>query len=175
VSIVPMELTLINGETCIIDEEDYERVKTYKWTKNTNGYAISYTGTGHQKSKGNPVFIHRILMNLPSSKEDKRVVDHKNGNKLDNRKENLEIVSQMINSQNYRRHNGKRGCIYTRNYTAYPIVAEVSIHKKRYRNYFLEREDAQAWIDQKIEEKKYETLTNVKSSDSCDYSPEGTF
>ncbi len=71
----------------LIDEEDLERVIIHKWRFWKNTF---YTGTY------NPVSIHKFLLNTPADK----VVDHINGNRSDNRKENLRICSQHQNAIN---------------------------------------------------------------------------
>lgn len=78
----------INNEECartMIDLEDVEKVKGYKWAY-SYGYAINYSVS----------FLHRLIMNCP----DDMVVDHINHNKLDNRKENLRICTQQQNMMN---------------------------------------------------------------------------
>ena len=65
----------------LIDTEDLEKVLTRKWRFWKGQY---FTGN-HQ-----PIQIHTWLLN-PSKN---MVVDHINGNKADNRKENLRVVSQ---------------------------------------------------------------------------------
>lgn len=76
----------------IIDDEDYEEVIKHSWSLGC--------GTGYAKCgiNGRTVHLHRFVLGL--SFGDKVVVDHKNGNKLDNRKENLRICSRKQNSQN---------------------------------------------------------------------------
>ena len=76
----------------VIDLEDVERCKTVKWTSNGQGYI-----EGNQKRYK----LHRFIMNYDGPLQ----VDHINRNKLDNRKENLRIVSIFINNQN----NGANG------------------------------------------------------------------
>jgi hypothetical protein len=89
-----------------IDSEDDEKVSQYKWClkkgKNTN-YAIS----GKER-----VFIHRLIMGLQV--EDERVVDHIDGNGLNNRKSNLKVTSHLENCQSWRLVNSTQnhGAVY---------------------------------------------------------------
>lgn len=69
----------------IIDTDDIDRVKNIKWRLNCNGYAINGNGN---------VFLHRKILNC------NEIVDHKNGNRLDNRKANLRIATQSTNQMN---------------------------------------------------------------------------
>jgi len=88
------------GETFLFDIEDYPVIKDYFWNvsipiKNNpkaGGYLVC-------KFKGNKFkTISRLIMNCP----DEMMVDHKNHNKLDNRKENLRICTRSQNMQNRR-------------------------------------------------------------------------
>jgi hypothetical protein len=69
----------------LIDLEDVDKCKTLKWK--------FYNGYGYSKS----IKIHRYLLNIQD--EDIKI-DHINRNKLDNRKENLRVCSQMQNLWN---------------------------------------------------------------------------
>lgn len=84
-----------NGCECgraIIDIDDIDKCKMFKWhlkkSKNTS-YALS---NGNKR-----VFLHQLVMNYYDSQMD---IDHKNRNGLDNRKQNLEIVSHSKNIMN---------------------------------------------------------------------------
>lgn len=81
-------IVLVSGEKCLVDEEDFERLSQYRW-RITDGYARSYINRKH-------VMMHRLLIDVPKGKE----VDHINGNRLDNRKSNLRLVSRSQNSAN---------------------------------------------------------------------------
>jgi hypothetical protein len=82
---------------CRIDSEDLERVSQHNWyaatnrnSKNGNRQYIS-TRIG-----GKTVYLHRFIMNAPKGQD----VDHINHDTLDNRKDNLRIVSPQENNCN---------------------------------------------------------------------------
>lgn len=79
--------------TIKIDDEDYDKVNQFTWTLNPKGYARSNKN----------VFIHHLIIGNRISEN--LVVDHKNHDKLDNRKENIHHVSKSHNTQNSRRKN----------------------------------------------------------------------
>lgn len=87
--------------TIIIDTEDAPKVRKHSWyiqqTKKS-GY-ISVRGyVGRVDGKDLKYLLSRYLLNMNTTTSD--VVDHINGNTLDNRKENLRIISHQANSQN---------------------------------------------------------------------------
>lgn len=95
-----------------IDDDDVERVSKYKWGQNNTSskhttYVFSNTG-------GKKIHLHRFIMGLGDYKDDKRIIDHKDGNTLNNKKENLIICDTLYNSQSFRRHHGNQniGCVY---------------------------------------------------------------
>ena len=89
----------------IIDLDDVERCKDYKWHLTEQGYVAT---TSNKKT----LRLHRFIMITP----DDMHTDHLNRNKLDNRKENLLICTQSENNKNkgvYSKNTlGKRGVSY---------------------------------------------------------------
>jgi hypothetical protein len=97
------EILLSCGKVALIDDDDYERISQYKWHYNKNGYAIRNMRI--DTNVYTAVYMHRFICGL--ERGDKRLVDHKNGNGLDNRKNNLRVCSKTENQQNQRpRHTG---------------------------------------------------------------------
>lgn len=81
------------GEKSIIDSEDVERIKGFCWWVSNTGYLM---GDVHKPKKH--ISIHRLIMNILDRPD--IIIDHKNGNKLDNRKSNLRICTRTENSYN---------------------------------------------------------------------------
>lgn len=90
-----MEL-LLNGDlVTLIDDEDAERVAAYSWkaywTKRGKRYYVTSSGTG-----GKTIYLHRFIMDASKG----NVVDHKNGDSLNNQKHNLRQTTQQNNCFN---------------------------------------------------------------------------
>lgn len=83
------------GIEFLIDKDDEWVLKNFCWHIDGNGYVCT-TCVNKQFSEKVSYLLHRLLTNCP----DDKVVDHINGNKLDNRKSNLRIVTQSQNCMN---------------------------------------------------------------------------
>ena len=83
----------------IADLEDIEKLKYHQWRLGTFGYAL--TGL---PSKGTSRNASHVVLGIDSRKTN-LVVDHINGNTLDNRKCNLRVITQQQNLLNRRQSN----------------------------------------------------------------------
>jgi hypothetical protein len=81
---------LSNGGYAIIDASDASLVGHYWWNRMPKGHARTSSNGGLR------LMMHQLLMRVPEGFE----IDHRNGNKLDNRRENLRIVRRSINALN---------------------------------------------------------------------------
>ena len=81
------KIPLIKGGFAIVDNSTFKKVMRFCWYVDAHGYAVS--NLQPQKK------MHRLIMGFPKSG-----IDHKNGNKLDNRIANLRICSQKENQAN---------------------------------------------------------------------------
>jgi hypothetical protein len=79
----------------LVDDEDFELVSQYKlsvcWGKYNSFYAVAY-----YPPKKNNVQLSRLILGL----NDKRKVDHADGNGLNNQKSNIRYCSDCQNSMN---------------------------------------------------------------------------
>ena len=93
------------------DTEDLDLVRQYTWYISSNGYVVS---SSVRKTIGNLTF-HRLVMN---TSED-LVVDHLDGNKLNNRKSNLRNCTSSDNNYNVTTKNMYRGVTYCKQMNKY--------------------------------------------------------
>ena len=138
----------------LIDDEDYEKFSKHKWRINhcrNNKYCLAHNFIN---GKPNELKLHRFLMGL--EKGDKRMINHKDGNGLNNTRSNLEICNNLYNSQSI---NTKRnfGCIIIEKNRLKKYRATVIINKKIYWKRFYTKEEAQAYLNGLKEIAKIET------------------
>ncbi len=86
-----------------MDDSDFEIVSQFKW------YARTWKGRTYAARSGGSrntrkVSMHRFIMGEPEGMD----VDHKNGDKLDNRRENLRVCTRSQNIQNSRKHSDNK-------------------------------------------------------------------
>lgn len=74
----------------VIDKNNVDVVKNYKWCLDNDGYVVT---TINNKT----IHLHRFLLNCDDTD---KVVDHIDGNPLNNKKSNLRIVTQKENRMN---------------------------------------------------------------------------
>lgn len=96
----------------LVDAEDYEWLIKWRWSANGNGYAVRGKHIGNRKYQ--KIYMHREIAKAEKGEQ----VDHINGDKSDNRKENLRTASHADNSRNIglRKNNtsGYKGVIFDR-------------------------------------------------------------
>jgi hypothetical protein len=83
-----------------IDKADLALVGGIRWAFTSNGYVQGWP----QGRSGGQVLLHRYLLGLQPG--DPRQGDHRNRNRLDNRRSNLRVATPAQNSQNTPRPRG---------------------------------------------------------------------
>jgi hypothetical protein len=110
------EIKLTKGLSAYVSPEDFERVNAFKWSasvesRGTKVYAVRFerdptkkprkyiTADGEEKTRypSKKIRMHRFVMGIPAYENDDRVVDHLDHDGLNNRRENLEIITQEEN------------------------------------------------------------------------------
>ncbi len=76
-----------SAQVALVDDEDYDRIGKFKWFLTTWGYASMTTNKPKQR------YMHQVVL-------EELKVDHRNGDRLDNRKNNLRVCTHQQNNQN---------------------------------------------------------------------------
>lgn len=94
----------------LVDDEDYEYLIQWKWYCNNCGYALRYQKRKqmHKTSKYKSIFMHRIIIGVKEGE----LTDHRNRDRLDNRRKNLRKANKSTNGMN-------RPATSTKKYTKY--------------------------------------------------------
>lgn len=139
------KISISNGKFTIIDDEDYEKCSKYKWTYHPSNYAYRHESVNGKIIR---VYLHRFLLgdNILSG----FVVDHINGNGLDNRKQNLRIVTNKQNTRNtqkQKRHTSSiyKGVCWDKSRQKWIVHIEVDGHQKYLGRFSSERDAAIAY------------------------------
>lgn len=79
------------------DLDDFEIINQYTWGENHNGYIHCIRLIDGKKKT---IYMHRLVMGLTDNNYLVNVIDHINGNRTDNRKNNLRMVTSAQNRIN---------------------------------------------------------------------------
>ena len=94
-----------SNKKILVDDEDYPLLSRFNWYVSDTGYAVTQIrGQKHIK-------MHHLIFGKMNTS--KRVLDHINRNKLDNRKCNLRSVTQKENINNTDRVENSKGYYYS--------------------------------------------------------------
>lgn len=86
----PGEIVLSGGGIAIVDEEDFDRISQHRWRIDKDkGYAVR---TSYETGRRTIVQMHRQIFDLVPGDPDR---DHRDGNKLNNRKANLRPCTRV--------------------------------------------------------------------------------
>lgn len=127
-------ISLTRGLHSIVDQDKFEYLSQWKWIANDCGRGLPYAGrrirvAEDRDNAGKFVRMHRMLMGAISPDQ---IVDHINGNTLDNRICNLRVVTKYQNSLNSRSHGGSsifKGVSYVSDKKLW--VANINVNGKR--------------------------------------------
>jgi hypothetical protein len=114
------EIQLTQGKVALVDDDMYDYLIQWKWYAN-NLSGKFYAIRNHRENKKfvAQLLMHRFIMN-PSKG---LVVDHLNGNTLDNRKCNLRVCTYSQNSMNrikqINNNSGYKGVSWHKNHKIY--------------------------------------------------------
>lgn len=143
-------IPLTRGLVALVSPEDFERISAFKWLAQSTGNGRFYACRADSSlavggKKRAYLLMHRVVLNAPKGP----LVDHINGDPLDNRRGNLRLCTPEENMHNMRK---PRGCKLSRfkgvAFVQYlnrknPWMAFIAASGKRtYLGYFPTEEDA---------------------------------
>lgn len=140
------EMPLTQGQVALVGDEDYEFLSRWKWGLKSSGkqkYAVRVECLPRRRAIG----MHNAIMMPP----DGYVVDHINGNGLDNRRENLRVCTAAENRRNSRRYSnnksGYKGVSWSSEKCKYRACLYINGNRK-FLGYFLLPEKAALAYDE---------------------------
>lgn len=89
------KIVLTKGKFTLVDDEDFEALSMRSWQFGSHGYAASRKKV---RGKAFALLMHREIMGAKKGES----IDHKNGDRLDNRRQNLRRATpseQMRNAK----------------------------------------------------------------------------
>jgi hypothetical protein len=119
----------------IIDIENVDKVRGYKWYLGSGGYVRSSINLKDKES------LHRFILNTPDNKQ----VDHIDGNPLNNKRSNLRLCTPLQNMRNQKtpisNTSGFKGISWRKDTCKFGAYIGVN-GKKKHLGYFQDIEDA---------------------------------
>lgn len=92
---IPLHRKGLQGFTALVDDADYEWLSARRWYLGSGGYAWT-GGWCAVKKRPKAVFMHKLLAEAPSG----HVVDHIDGDPMNNQRSNLRVASRSENALN---------------------------------------------------------------------------
>lgn len=155
-------IPLTRGLQTTVDDDVYEWASRYTWRAAPSGKpgnkCLFYACRNGRATEGeNPdanISLHRVIAGASKRTE---WVDHINRDTLDNRKENLRVLSAFENAWNRGTRCDKttskhKGVSKNRDGRARPWVAQVMLHGKLSQTYHATEEAAYAWVQEQRNE-----------------------
>lgn len=161
-----MRIPLTKGAFAIVDSRDWKKYKKYKWYlqgRAGESYAARRTG-------GKIVLLHRLI----TGAKEGQYVDHRNGNRLDNRRSNLRTCNGSQNACNKGkmprrgRPDAPTGICYTPELNRKnPWLAQISVKYKQYYLGYFPTIELAAEARRKAELKYHGKFSTILSRNSC--------
>lgn len=135
-----VRIPLSAGAHALVDLADYPLVAGRKWHRHSKGYA----GHSFRTPRGRSFFVSMHQLLVPAGPG--QLVDHRNGNGLDNRRANLRLTDRAGNSRNITRSKnqkagGFKGVSWNRRAKKWEAGINVA-KKRRYLGVFSDPADA---------------------------------
>jgi hypothetical protein len=138
-------IQLNNGYQAVVDDADFQWLSAWKWYvkpgKNGSFYAARKEYDKNDWHITHTINMHRIILNAPLGMQ----VDHKDGNGLNNQRNNLRLATPSQNGANSRRSkrntSGYKGVIWNKRNKRWQV--RIMVERRMVSvGYFIDIEDA---------------------------------
>lgn len=126
------EIILTQGRVALVDDSDFEWLSQWKWHvfKGCSGHVYAArNGPPDNTGRRAHIFMHRVLVEPPAG----LIVDHINGNGLDNQRANLRVADTTRNMWNRAPNRSgsstHKGVYWHKQHSKW--VAAIQVEKKR--------------------------------------------
>lgn len=99
------KIPLSKGLIALVDDEDYQDIIKNRWSAGQSKNSIYAVRTKRVNGKMVCIKMHRQILKATPG----QIIDHINGNTLDNRKKNLRVVTMQQNCMNRRKTLARSG------------------------------------------------------------------
>ncbi len=136
------KIPLTQGKFALVDDADFEWLSQWKWCA-VKGRSTYYAMRTAPKSTGN-IKMHREILKVPKGLQG----DHRNGNGLDNRRQNLRICTHAENIWNQKKERNSKGKLKGASFTTTKLLknpwrSQICYNKKKiHLGYFATPEEA---------------------------------
>ena len=141
-------IPLTQDKFTIVDDEDYSRICMFKWCANQSRNTFYAISDSIKQKKKTRIIMHRLIMNAQKGVQ----IDHKDGNGLNNRKNNLRFANssqQRQNSRTHRKTTSKfKGVCFDKNKKLWCVRTCIN-YKRIYLGYFKDETAAAIAYDKK--------------------------
>lgn len=96
------QIPLTRGQVALVNDDDYAWLTQYHWHCTSTGYAAARI---KQNGKRRYIYMHRLLLDAQPG----QFVDHIDGNRLNNTRDNLRFVTRLQNGWNRQRQSNMSG------------------------------------------------------------------
>jgi len=91
------EIPLTQGKFAQVDDEDFERLNQFKWfARKSRGTYYAGRNSAYVDGKRKTINMHTVILGVKKDLQG----DHRDGNGLNNRRDNLRHVTRRQNNQN---------------------------------------------------------------------------
>lgn len=145
------EIELTQGQVAIVDDEDYEYLSQWKWHLHNAYGGGMYARRSSSPPNKSSIYMHRVIMK--AKKEN--LVDHIDGNGLNNLRGNLRLCNHAENSRNRKKNKnntvGYKGVSFDKSHNIFRV--DISVEGKRvFVGNYKKQEEAALAYDKKAKE-----------------------